>query len=78
MIRAVDEGRLAARGIRGMNIAMSGTPQSSPDGLGKLAALVKSGVLSVRLQAELPLADAAKALELSKAGKTTGKIVLLV
>ncbi len=77
-IRAVDEGRLADRGIRGMNIGMARTPQSSPEGLAQLAALVRSGVLSVRLQRELPLAEAAAALESSKAGKIMGKVVLLI
>ncbi len=69
---------MADLGLRGMNIAMSATPQSSPAGLEQLASLAASGTLTVRLQAEMPLSDAAAALLLSKGGKITGKIALRI
>jgi NADPH:quinone reductase-like Zn-dependent oxidoreductase len=40
--------------------------------------LVESGRLAVTLDTVLPLAEAAKAHELSESGRTTGKIVLAV
>ena len=51
-----------------------------PDGsqLGKIAALVDAGALVPQVSAVLPLAEAARANELSAAGHTRGKIVLAV
>ncbi|GAD87354.1 zinc-binding dehydrogenase [Nocardia asteroides] len=51
-----------------------------PDGAGldALAELIRRGQLRVHVDRELPLADAAAALELVARGKTTGKIVLTV
>ncbi|MFC4071442.1 NADP-dependent oxidoreductase [Actinoplanes subglobosus] len=45
-------------------------------GLLALADLVRDGRLRVLVEAELPLAEAAKAHELSETGRVTGKIVL--
>jgi NADPH:quinone reductase-like Zn-dependent oxidoreductase len=45
-------------------------------GLLGLAALVTEGRLRVLVEAEVPLAEAAKAHELSETGRVTGKIVL--
>jgi NADPH:quinone reductase-like Zn-dependent oxidoreductase len=45
-------------------------------GLLGLAALVSAGRLRVLIEAEVPLAEAAKAHELSETGRVTGKIVL--
>lgn len=47
-------------------------------GLLALADSVRAGRLRVLVEAELPLADAAKAHELSETGRVTGKIVLTV
>jgi NADPH:quinone reductase-like Zn-dependent oxidoreductase len=77
-IRAVDEGAMADRGLRGVNIAMSRAPQSSSEGLEHLASLAISGTISARVQAEMPLPEAADALGLSKEGKINGKIVLRI
>ena len=77
-IGSVDEGRMAGRGLRGMNIELSASPQSSPAGLEQLASLVISRTISVRIQAEMPLPEAAEALRLSKEEKITGKIILRI
>ena len=61
-----------------MNIAMRASPSSSPEGLRQLASLVISRTVSVRVQEEMPLSKAATALQLSKEGKITGKIVLRI
>jgi NADPH:quinone reductase-like Zn-dependent oxidoreductase len=64
----------AARGVRTAPILVE------PDQLGlfALADLVATGQLRVRVDAVLPLADAAKAHELGARRQTTGKIVLSV
>ena len=77
-IRAVDEAWVAARAIRGVNLGLSRTPQSSTKGLEDLADLVASGAISIRLQAEMPLSQAGVALELSRSGQIRGKVVLVV
>jgi len=61
-----------------MNIAMRASPSSSPEGLRGLASLVISRTISVRMQEEMPLSKAAVALQLSREGKITGKIVLRI
>lgn len=50
-----------------------------PDGdqLARLAHLIDDGRLKPHVSAKMPLADAAKAHEMSESGKTRGKIVLL-
>jgi len=77
-IRAVDAGWMADRGLAGMNIALSASPASSPEGLRQLASLLVSRSISVRVQEEMPLSKAALALRLSKEGKIVGKIVLRI
>jgi NADPH:quinone reductase-like Zn-dependent oxidoreductase len=47
-------------------------------GLESLAALVDAGRLRVEIDTALPLAEAAKAHEISQAGHARGKIVLEV
>ena len=47
-------------------------------GMNAIAALVADGKLRAAIDTVLPLADAAKAHELSESGRTTGKIVLAV
>ncbi|CAM5610733.1 oxidoreductase [Streptomyces avidinii] len=48
------------------------------EGLSFLARLADEGALTVNVEHALPLAEAAKAWELSEAGRTRGKIVLTV
>ena len=64
----------AERGVRVVSLLVE------PDarGLEALAALVDAGQLRVELDTVLPLAQAARAHELSQAGHTRGKIVLRV
>ena len=50
----------------------------STEDLGELAAMADAGVLTVHVEHELPLAEAARAWRLSKEGRTRGKIVLTV
>ncbi|HVA37112.1 MAG TPA: NADP-dependent oxidoreductase [Candidatus Dormibacteraeota bacterium] len=73
---AADETWFAQHGLRAANIAAQKTPQWSPEGLAELARMVESGALSVRIDAEMALADAGRALERSKTGQISGKIVL--
>jgi NADPH:quinone reductase-like Zn-dependent oxidoreductase len=48
------------------------------DGLEELAALVEAGRLQVLVDRTFPLAEAADAHRFGEAGRTTGKIVLVV
>jgi NADPH:quinone reductase-like Zn-dependent oxidoreductase len=66
--------RAAARGVRADFMLVE------PDQAGMRAVreLVDSGRLAVTLDTVFPLAEAAKAHELGEAGRTTGKIVLVV
>lgn len=66
----------ADRGIRGINIEMSDTPQSSHAGLRELLQMVEEGRLHVTIADERPLAQAELALEESKHGGIQGKILL--
>ncbi|MDE3720865.1 NADP-dependent oxidoreductase [Nocardiopsis sp. N85] len=50
----------------------------STDDLIELAGMADAGVLTVHVEHELPLAEAAEAWRLSKKGRTRGKIVLTV
>ncbi len=49
-----------------------------PGDLEKLLAMAADGKLTVSIDAEMPLSDAAAALQKSKDGKTTGKILLVM
>jgi len=75
-IGAADERWFAERGIAAKNLVMNETPQSSHAGLRQLVELVEQGRIRVRIVAEHPLSEAERALEQSKAGTLTGKLVL--
>jgi NADPH:quinone reductase-like Zn-dependent oxidoreductase len=64
----------AARGIRMPLVLVE------PDGHGleALACLAETGRLRVAIETVLPLADAAKAHEISELGRTRGKIILMI
>lgn len=64
----------AAHGVRGEGVMVSGNSAQ----LTEIAGLVDSGKLKVFVDAVLPLAEAAKAHELSETGHVRGKIVLKV
>ncbi len=49
-----------------------------PDQLAQIAALIDAGKLRAVISTVLPLAEAARAHQLSEAGHVRGKIVLLV
>jgi len=66
------------RNITAINIVMSSTPQSSHAGLRALARMVEEGRLRVPIAAEHPLPEAERALEDSKSGNVSGKIVLTI
>ena len=63
-----------ARGKRGRYILA----KSSTTHLAEIAALTEAGQIRPYLHAVMPLADARRALEMSRAGHTRGKIVLQV
>jgi NADPH:quinone reductase-like Zn-dependent oxidoreductase len=77
-IRSIDEADATALGIRGLNVNLNESPQSSHDGLRRLAALVEQGTVKPPIVAERNLSDALQALELQKSGKATGKILITV
>jgi NADPH:quinone reductase-like Zn-dependent oxidoreductase len=78
LVTAVDRGnaelagKAAAAGVRFSGVAVE------PDhvGLERLAELVEAGKLRTHVEHAVPLAEAAKAHELSESGHTKGKIVL--
>ncbi|GAA3222485.1 NADP-dependent oxidoreductase [Actinocorallia longicatena] len=67
-----DDSRAAALGVR---FAVVSVRPSAHD-LARVAALVAEGRLTVHIEAEFPLAEAAKAHELLASGRVTGKVVL--
>jgi NADPH:quinone reductase-like Zn-dependent oxidoreductase len=77
-IRTIDEADAAARGIRGLNVNLNESPQSSHDGLRRLAEYVERGSVKPPIVAERNLSDAVQALELQKSGAITGKILITV
>ena len=77
-IFSADEAWFSEHGLRAENLAAQSTPQWSREGLEALGRLAQRGALRVHVAAELRLADAALALERSKTGRVTGKIVLAV
>jgi NADPH:quinone reductase-like Zn-dependent oxidoreductase len=60
------------------NLVSSQSPLWSTEGLAKLADLVVSGKVRVKLGTEAPFTDAEQVLERSKAGDISGKAVLTV
>ncbi|HTV75164.1 MAG TPA: NADP-dependent oxidoreductase [Candidatus Acidoferrales bacterium] len=77
-IGALDEDWFSKRGIVAHNIVVARTPQSSRESLELLAQMVLDGQLRVDLADVKPLADADEALNLSKSGNVSGKLVLTV
>lgn len=74
IVGAPPKAELERRGVRGAGILVR------PDGrqLAELAQWIERGALRVEIGAVFPLAEAAKAQELSQGGHARGKIVLLV
>lgn len=70
---AADAAALAARGIRAVNISNT----TSSELLAILAGQAASGKLRVRIDAEVPLADAPAAIEKARTGHALGKTVIL-
>jgi NADPH:quinone reductase-like Zn-dependent oxidoreductase len=62
------------RGVRAELLVMS----PSSEQLARIAELVASGEVRVEIAEVVPLADAARAHELSESGHTRGKIILAV
>ena len=77
-IGALDVERFKKQGFRASNIVMNETPESSHDGLRQLARMVEQGTVRVVIAAERDLREAAQALQQSKSGGITGKLVLTV
>ena len=76
-IRSVDEAFAKEHGLVGLNVNLYDSPQSSRDGLDRLAALVADGTVKPPPLIERSLNDAVEAIEARKARKITGKIVLV-
>lgn len=66
----------ANRGVTAINIVLNKTPQSSHQGLRELVKMVEDGTARVNISEEYNVSDAAVALDRSKSGKASGKIVL--
>jgi NADPH:quinone reductase-like Zn-dependent oxidoreductase len=77
-IHAVDEAFFTERGRRGLNVNLDDSPQSSHDGLRRIAAMVERGELRVPIAAEHDLNSALEALDDVKGGKVAGKVLLTV
>jgi NADPH:quinone reductase-like Zn-dependent oxidoreductase len=77
-IGAADREWFQPRQQHATNLSSSQSPLWSTDGLEKLAALVVSGKVRVRLGTEAPFTQAEHVLEESKAGHIDGKAVLTV
>ncbi len=77
-IRSVNEASAKDHGLVGLNVNLYESPQSSRDGLDRLVAMVADGIVKPPPLVERNLDDAVEALELEKADKITGKIVLNV
>jgi NADPH:quinone reductase-like Zn-dependent oxidoreductase len=77
-IGAADEAWFEQRRIEAYNLVMAQTPESSPEGLDALTRMVADREIAARVQNELPLSDAERVIERSKAGQISGKVVLNV
>lgn len=71
---ALDVEALEARGLRGINFGNHPTPEV----LARIAELVATGALTVRVDAEIPLAEAPDAIARAREGHASGKTVLIV
>lgn len=74
----VDDAFAKSAGLVGIDISLFDSPQSSRDGLERLAALVERGTVTAPIASEGKLEDAVDILEMQKAGKFTGKVVMTV
>lgn len=77
-IRSIEPGFFEERGIAGLNVNLDESPQSSHDGLRRLAAMVESGDVRVPIAAEHDLTGAIEALDSVKNHKVNGKVLLTV
>ena len=77
-IGSLDVERAKRNGLQASNIVMNETPESSHEGLRELARMVEEGTLRVNIEAERDFRDATQALQQSKSGAITGKLVLTV
>ncbi|HTA39614.1 MAG TPA: NADP-dependent oxidoreductase [Candidatus Acidoferrales bacterium] len=77
-VHVADEPWFRERDVEATNISMFETPQSSPEGLDRIAKMVADGSLKVDVAAEEPLDDAPRVLDDVKAGKLKGKVDLQV
>ncbi len=77
-IGSLDIERTKRSGLQASNIVMNETPESSHEGLRELARMVEQGTIRVMIAAERDFRDATQALQQSKSGGITGKLVLTV
>jgi NADPH:quinone reductase-like Zn-dependent oxidoreductase len=77
-IHVADEKWFRERDVEATNISMFETPQSSPEGLDRIAKMVADGTLKVDVAAVEPLDEAPSVLDDVKSGKLKGKIDLQV
>ena len=68
----------AFKGYNATNIVMTQTPQSSHEGLRRLARMVEERTLLVPISEERALRNATQAIDDGKSGRLTGKLVLTV
>lgn len=68
-----DEGALSKQGVTGENFEL----KANANALSVITQLVESGVIKLPEVQKIPLADAPKAIEQSRSGKTRGKILLI-
>ncbi len=71
---ALDPEAMAARELRGVNFFSNVTPEA----LEEIAQLAASGRLRVRIDAEVPLAEAPAAIARARAGHARGKTVVVI
>ena len=77
-IHAVDEAYVRERGLRGLNVNLFESPQSSHEGLRTIIDMVERGAIRAPIAAERNLSDAVEALELQKSGAISGKIIVTI
>ena len=75
---SIEPGVFEKRDRVGLSVNLDESPQSSHDGLRRIAAMVESGSLRVPIAAEHDLESGVEALAEVKAGKVTGKSLLTV
>ena len=76
-IYALDEKKVRERGFEAHNVNLREMPQASADGLTRLAEMVLSGIVRVRIAEVQPLANAADVLDRGKRGQIRGGKALL-